>query len=218
MEKPASSSETSHAPRPPRAFRAWPHLFDHACDGVIVPLDGAAGRDLAGPAVACRQLPNALGSCGWVEAPAGHRPDPRQGPALVLPAVRGRPLGGFRLQLGELLLAESRQRRRALRAQGPRATFLPGPPPPPAPTGRRRAGPLAVTRLAPGEPLGRPDPDSSRSAVGRQSARHLVDTARPGRAAGARHSTAPTTLRVPPQWLTGWRCCGAVRRSLWGSR
>ena len=110
---------------PPRAFRAGPHLLDPPGHGVVVAFHGPSGRDLAGPAVTDQQLAHPLDRVGQVEASADHGLDPAQGPALVLPAMRGRPLGQLRLQLGELLLTQPRQRRRPLRPQSPRTALVP---------------------------------------------------------------------------------------------
>ncbi len=118
---------------PPRAFRAGPHLFAPSRDGVVVPLHRSSGRHLAGAAVAHQQRAHTLDRVGQVEAPADHGLDPHQRPPLVLPAVRSRSLGQLRLQLRKRPLAQPRQRRRPLRAQSSRTTFLPRPPPP---TGR----------------------------------------------------------------------------------
>lgn len=85
-----------------------PHLLAPAGDRLVVPLDGASGRDLAGPFVADQQLAYALDGAGQVEASADQRLDPDQRPPLVLPVMRGRPLGQFRLQLRDLLVAQSR--------------------------------------------------------------------------------------------------------------
>ncbi len=65
-----------------------------------------------------------------MEPPPGHRFDALQRPPLIFPAVRGRPLGQLRLQLSELLLAQPRQRRRALRPKSPKAALGPHAPPP----------------------------------------------------------------------------------------
>jgi hypothetical protein len=89
-----------------------------------------------------------------VEAPADQRLDSRERPSLVLPAVGSWPLGQLRLQLRELLLAQSRERRRPLRSQSPWTSLVPHPPPP---LHRADTDPQALgdhrTRLTPGELL-----------------------------------------------------------------
>lgn len=144
---------------PPLTFRAGPRLLDPPRDRIIVPLHRSAGRDLAGPAVTHQQLAYALDRVRQMEAPADQRLHAAQSPALVLPAMRGRPLGQLRLQLSELLITQSWQRRRPLRPQGSRAALGPRVTPSldradtdPQISGDRR------TALAPGEPLNRLKP------------------------------------------------------------
>lgn len=108
---------------PRRATPPWPtRPPPHPARSRVGPVPGRTSRCVPG---ACARS----GGAGQVEAPVEHRLHAAQGPALVFPAVSGKLLGRLRLQLGELLLPQPRQRRRPLRPQGPRTALVPHLPP-----------------------------------------------------------------------------------------
>lgn len=127
MKNPASSPKTSQAPRTAASLPRKAIPPSPPGHRLVTPFEGPSGRDLARPAFVHQERGPALDRVGQVETPDDHCFHRAQW--LVFPAVRGRPLGQLRLQLGNLLPTQPRQRCRPLWPQNPQTTLVPHLPP-----------------------------------------------------------------------------------------
>ncbi len=100
------------------------HTLLPVLDGRVVTFGGAARRDLHAPPHPVWDQGHALDGVGHVEVLGHHRPDPCQGPALVVVSVRGRAEVEQLFRQGQLLIGEAAGRGRTLGAQGITAAGL----------------------------------------------------------------------------------------------
>src|SRR4029453_8057064 len=108
-DTPDSSQNTTTARRR-RALRQIlrPVLGHPAGDGLLVALDGAAGRALQPPAHAAQQLPGVAGMVAVTGPLLDHRGDAGQGPVVGVKAVGAGALAQRGLQVVELLVGKAR--------------------------------------------------------------------------------------------------------------
>ena len=115
---------------PPRFFYPRPGLLPPHPDRPVVPLDGAAGAQLATPPAAAQQVPGSRDRVPDPELRGDQVADPGQGPPLVLPARSRRPGIQHPVQLRQLIRTQPAPGRLPFRRQPGRAAGVPGPPPP----------------------------------------------------------------------------------------